>query len=294
MEDWRRCLDFLGIRYPKNKNEFNIRCPLHRDSNPSCSINVSKGVWICHTGCGKGSLRSLAKRMVNISDSEIDAIIGKVITFNDIHFSTETIVEVDESDVLKPINNIPFPLGEVPQFIYDRGFSKEIMDYYKAGSNPYTGSFILPIYHPLGLVGWFARANSNQRIVSYNDGFLANKLIFNQDILGFKRIDKLCLTEGPLDAIWMCQHGFYAAALFGASMSDEQADIINQLDIGELVLCFDNDEAGRIVTKQVKERFANNKIVSTALIPPGYKDVQDIRNPYELEKAVTNRYEFEF
>lgn len=30
-----------------------VPCPLHGDRTPSCSVNLDKGVWNCHS-CGKG------------------------------------------------------------------------------------------------------------------------------------------------------------------------------------------------------------------------------------------------
>jgi len=56
--NWVRALELSGINVPDNKKEFNISCPFHaHDDHPSLSINAEKGVWICHAGCGKGTIR---------------------------------------------------------------------------------------------------------------------------------------------------------------------------------------------------------------------------------------------
>lgn len=34
-------------------------CPVHPDSRRSASINLERGVWFCHAGCGGGSVRQL-------------------------------------------------------------------------------------------------------------------------------------------------------------------------------------------------------------------------------------------
>ncbi|WP_169794271.1 CHC2 zinc finger domain-containing protein [Alicyclobacillus shizuokensis] len=39
------------------------RCPFHDDERPSLSVNVVKGVWKCHAGCGGGTLETLARRL---------------------------------------------------------------------------------------------------------------------------------------------------------------------------------------------------------------------------------------
>ena len=33
-----------------------VRCPFHQDRTPSLSINIEKGVWKCHAGCGSGGI----------------------------------------------------------------------------------------------------------------------------------------------------------------------------------------------------------------------------------------------
>jgi hypothetical protein len=46
---------------PDERGEIDIHCPLHGDANRSASINVNKGVWYCHAGCGGGSIRQLVE-----------------------------------------------------------------------------------------------------------------------------------------------------------------------------------------------------------------------------------------
>jgi DNA primase len=36
--------------------EVKVRCPFHDDQTPSMSLNLEKGVWKCHAGCGGGGL----------------------------------------------------------------------------------------------------------------------------------------------------------------------------------------------------------------------------------------------
>ena len=36
--------------------EVKLRCPFHEDKTPSLSVNLDKGVWKCHTGCGEGGI----------------------------------------------------------------------------------------------------------------------------------------------------------------------------------------------------------------------------------------------
>ena len=54
----------LGYKLrPNSEGEVMVKCPLHDDQHPSLAINVNKGVWFCHAGCGSGSIHSFAKRL---------------------------------------------------------------------------------------------------------------------------------------------------------------------------------------------------------------------------------------
>ena len=48
-----------------------VRCPFHGDRNPSLSLNLSKGLWKCHS-CGKAGMRELAAgvRVLEAGSSE--------------------------------------------------------------------------------------------------------------------------------------------------------------------------------------------------------------------------------
>ena len=37
----------------KSSHEQSVRCLIHDDDNPSCSVNLEKGTWFCHA-CGQG------------------------------------------------------------------------------------------------------------------------------------------------------------------------------------------------------------------------------------------------
>ena len=50
--------------------EVKVRCPFHDDKNPSMSVNMEKGVWKCHAGCGGGGLLEFE---VKLSGCDLDA-----------------------------------------------------------------------------------------------------------------------------------------------------------------------------------------------------------------------------
>jgi hypothetical protein len=58
-EDMAKLEPFIAGALPDHRGEVYVFCPLHKDTKPSASINVVKGLWFCHAGCGGGSIRHL-------------------------------------------------------------------------------------------------------------------------------------------------------------------------------------------------------------------------------------------
>src|SRR5207253_2733062 len=50
---------YVAGAQPDQRGEIEVFCPLHPDNRRSASVNVEKGVWYCHAGCGGGSIRQL-------------------------------------------------------------------------------------------------------------------------------------------------------------------------------------------------------------------------------------------
>ena len=114
-----------------------------------------------------------------------------------------------------------------------------------------------------------------------------SRLLFGAD--NIVKSDFICVTEGTLDTMWLDQNGFPSVAIFGASLSKRQEELLLSLPTKELVLCLDRDEAGQSATKKILTRLNDRCIVSCIAIPERYKDVQDIRDKEELTQVINNR-----
>lgn len=60
---------YFSARLPQEvfngHRETAVHCPFHDDNTPSMSINLEKGVWCCHAGCGGGGVLDFEKRLSN-------------------------------------------------------------------------------------------------------------------------------------------------------------------------------------------------------------------------------------
>ena len=284
MIDWIQALLNLGIDVPVGVDEVSILCPFHDDNSESCSINLDKGVWICFAGCGQGSLKSFIQEY---KDWDFKQVNQYLVSYKDTH-SKRLFIEppiVEEGPL--PEVNVPFKLGMVPKWIFDRGFDKQSMKKWLCGISPANG-LIIPVKDiNFRTVGWITRQEKQIPKYLYSKGLKKSHILFGQPYI--RDCEYVCVTEGPLDAMWLNQLGFPAVALLGMSMSEKQKDLILTLPTKEIILCLDNYEAGQRGKKRAFELLDNKIKVSHIDIPEEYKDVQDIKSYGILKNVIKNK-----
>ncbi len=87
---------------------------------------------------------------------------------------------------------------------------------------------------------------------------------------------RLILVEGYMDVISMHQAGFtQTIACLGTALTPEQANILSRY-AEEVVLCYDNDEAGAAATERALRILARTNLSVKVIRPEGGKDVDEI------------------
>ena len=89
--------------------------------------------------------------------------------------------------------------------------------------------------------------------------------------------------------MWLDHLGFPSVAILGAITSQRQQELLAKLPAEELVLCLDNDEAGKNAKDQLMGCMTSNFVVSFINLPKEYKDVQEIRNTDTVKNLIKNR-----
>ena len=282
--DWIQSLLNFNFNIPIDQDQFNIECPFHVDSHASCAINTSKGAWICFAGCGEGGLYGFLKKALQMSDEELET---RLIFFTK---NKPQIVIVDDTVDELELVNLPtnFIEFEYPEWIFDRGFTKEFLDSWGCGKNIYD-DFIIPIRYSNGnLVGYVSRRLNTLPKYLYNTGLKKSQLLFGADKI--TRAEYVCITEGSLDAMWLQQNGHPAVGLLGIHLSRRQFDLAKQLPTNEFILCLDNDNAGQIGLEKALKQLRTIAPTTYIKIPYPYKDIQDIRDKKMLDSILNNRY----
>ena len=284
MSNWTQLFVDNDFQIPIAEDQFSILCPFHEDTVQSCAINLFKGVWICFAGCGQGSLYSFFMKYLNVSYEELTYRVQQDTTTLNINMFDE-ILGIEEE---LPEVYFPFTSGYVPSWIFDRGFDNTTLLNCGGAIDNY-GSFVLPIKTVDGkIVGWLSRRQHATPKYLYSKGLQKSKLLFGQDLIQ-QATEFICITEGSLDTMWLDQHDFHSVALLGAHMSKAQQALALKLPTKELVLCLDNDDAGRIGLEKAMNDLYPKFMVSRIQLPKEYKDVQEIRDRELLTSIIKER-----
>ena len=242
-------------------------------------------MWICFAGCGQGSLEYFLQKLLHKSRSEIDALLIDYSADYSLSFLDEYATEIDNEEM--PEVTIEYDITRVPPWIFKREFTAETLLNWKCGSD-LDGGLVIPVYDLNSrLVGIITRRLNLTPKYLYSKGLRKSHVLFG----AYKIVqsDFVCVTEGSLDAIWLQQNGIPAVSILGASISKVQENLLLQLPTKEIVLCLDNDEAGKIGMQKALTTLSNRCRVSRINLPGGYKDVQDIRDVDILKETVQQR-----
>jgi len=282
--NWLEALTNLGLSLPIGDSQVSILCPFHEDTTESCSINIDKGVWICFAGCGQGHLRSFIEQYKGWTRQEVrDYLDDYKGDYNDDLFS---FIDEEEDSTLPEVT-IPYTLGQVPQWIFNRDFTKASMKRWRCGVTGSNGLVLPVVDKDDRTVGWVTRQEKLIPKYLYSKGLQKSKVLFGQHL--FTPSDTVCVTEGPLDTMWLDQLGIKSVAILGAIMSKKQQELLLTLPVKEIILCLDNDDAGKIGRNKALGMLKDKIALSYIKIPSEYKDVQDVRSYDILNNIIKNR-----
>lgn len=298
-------LNGLGLE-PGNMSGEDIitRCPWpenHKkgDTNPSFAINFRTGAWICFRGCGSGALIQLVQRLQN---NDFDDARLWMLTKAGKEISYQAILDVlprepiDDSSVAEVMAVVKTDYESsdpttTSAYFLERGFTPKLIKEWGIRYDRHARAIVIPVQDISGenMMGLIRRMVPPVPVgmpkYRFTTGFDKSSHLF-----GAHRHPRdgrhTILVEGPLDALWLHQHGYTSAvSLMGAYCSDEQLRLLSSLSHG-IVLSLDNDEAGRAATDRLIALLSKKFSVQLTL-EYGGKDVQEL-DAYKLAEVFGN------
>lgn len=283
----------LGDRLRRQGRELVALCPFHDDSNPSLSINPENGLWLCrvpschaHEG---GDFIDFTRRLrvltfrqaLQYSAERVGIDVGESATARyeriareNASFDEDALIARAQERMREERERAVAALRFIDNGIIDafheqlrygdpalaawlflqRGITFDTCDRYKIG---HTGDrYTIPIPDEEGrwvnIRQYKQNAQNGQKMISWREGFGAARLyppIFTDGTI--------YLMEGEWDCLLARQHGLNAhTSTGGAGSWNPDWDYL--FDGRDVIICYDNDDAGRAGATMVANRIVNN------------------------------------
>lgn len=186
----------------------------------------------------------------------------------------------------QPIKPLRFHLNLDPDVPYlrQRGLTEETIRRFGLGhchKGVLKGYVAIPVYgwphvegeNPVAYLGRWPgddQAESPESRYRWPDGFPKNRVVYGlHEALAVGPELPLIVVEGPFKVYHLVQMGFpNAVAIFGSSLSDEQAGILT-MTRRQLTLMFDGDEAGQHGMRIAAGKLITSSFVRVVKLTPG-------------------------
>ena len=292
----------------ENSGNIMVHCPIHGvDKNPSCSINISKGIYNCFACGSSGTLSDLyykltgrsIRRELNIGPAEPLTAwtrpkhIAPTISYDKLPDTHFTFVE----NSVVPVYDNP----SAKQYVEKRGFTPFVVqsmgmkyaisayaeDNLTGKKIYYNNRLLIPVYEQgklltvegrdvMGEDFWKKRMQASDKEFEYRKciyptGSSSNTLY---DYANLNPKKTLYFTEGIMDVAAMRTSSRLrnSTSTFGCKITERQYYLLKKFD--DIVYIVNNDKAGWLSLHKMKKNF--NKPFRVLVPIEGAKDVNDI------------------
>lgn len=279
--DVPRVLESLGIECDGMTRDgwIDVVCPLHPENKPSFSVSLEHGGWVCRHGDETGGLVSLVARVrgvsrfdavrwaqrsvTQLSDSEV--LLSKLLKRGHVDEDNAVLKWAERYDAL--------PTSVMSEYWFERGFNAKTLRGFEVRYDPNTNSLLWPVRDE----NWNLIGFTERRVPPFEGAKYLYPKGFGRELFPMNMLvgDHAVLVEGPLDAMWLRQHGYPGIAVLGASITARQLSWLKG-KVRKLTLALDNDEVGQTTQVKLVKQLSKTFSVKTVEIPPGCKDVQEL------------------
>lgn len=270
-ERWK--LENVVVRPGLNGDEAWACCPFHSESRPSFSVNMSTGKWHC-LGCHARG-RSIEALIAQIEGLTTDAEVA--------HFvRTAAVKQADEIrlDLRKILQNKKDRMSARAQvdttstdewrlynsyrhrYLIERGFTEETIHEHCLGYDIGAQAVTIPVFEHGACRFMFRRSvrpDARPKYLYPSDVTKSNYLWGLDQTAASYYGQRIYVTEGSLDALWLRQMGLeHSVAILGSFISEQQVAKLAMLSPSEIVMFFDNDAAGYDATKHAGKMFLDH------------------------------------
>lgn len=229
---------YLVDERPKENGEMDMHCPLHEDSKRSANINVEKGVWNCHKGCGGGTISELIKR----EEEWVDPPSGLGRSRSSNGQGSERVTNAKISGWVQALHADDDLLTFLNK---ERGLTDDTILEYEIGWDKFHKVYTIPIRGPQQEIMNVRRYDPNpsdDRRKIYSVKGMGKPQLY--PVANLEGDSPIVLCEGEFDMMISNQNGYRAVTKTGSAKTWNGE--WNKYFIGrDVFLCHDCDQAGK-------------------------------------------------
>lgn len=309
-EEIERVLDYFGIEYKLHGHSYQMKCPIHNGKDENLKIHKVNDFlcWKCYSRhCEddtSSSILGLIWGILKIDNPEITFIEACDFCMEFLGIDTEELKQrsstIDRRNFIRMNESKDKEFEKlftresfrnkvkIPSSYYvSRGYSKDLLDKYDVGFSVGVAGMknrvVFPVYdenheYVIGVVGRALNKHEDKWKNSLN--FYSGNTFFN---LWYAK-DKIrncgtaILVEGQGDVLRFEQAGIHnSLGVFGDRLTEKQLEILVSLGVMNVILAYDNDEAGNIANEKIKEQVKRYFNAEIARLPEN-KDVGDLED----------------
>lgn len=298
-----------GIRLKKIGREFLVKCPFHKDTNPSMTINDDKGICFCFVCKGGNDAIAFIQQKFGLTFAEA---IERIAEKHNIQFELDNVSpeqlrqqrakrknQIDHLEQCQQQyrSNLRDPKAtRIRELLVDRGVTPETAREFGLGfcvDGFFASRITIPIHNHKGeLVGFSARATLPDQTPKYknssaSDLFDKSEIVFNEFMAlpAIRESDSIIFVEGPFDVISMHQAGIRNVVAIQGTATPS-ANVIQRLAkrSKRFILCYDGDQGGIKAIEQFLKvtgpmACRGELTITIANLPDGMDPDQCIRDP---------------
>lgn len=253
-----------GLRIPRplyKKGEISCVCPFHNDTQRSFFISIEQQVYHCF-GCGeKGSLVNLAMKVTGVGFFKAMSLLREWGVEDFENGSTAKVPPVTEA-MYRALDDNGWQA-----YLDTRGFDTTFVEKFGVRYDKISDAIVIPIRNKKYKLSGMKYRKILGKTFWYTKGFQRSRHLFGE--VRIREQKMVYVVEGELDAIKVQQYGYPAVAIMGTELSKTQRGMLEEYK--HIILCMDNDEAGRKATKKIGRQFIEDKVkASYVMLPKNY------------------------
>lgn len=256
-------------------DKWRAACPIHKGENNTSFSIFGNGKWRCFKCGAWGDLARLLVHCRRLTLKQAQEYIGSA----PVPFRTVADIPLPEPYHIARRKKLPYEVlrdailapyrRNCPRYLLGRGFSEGSLQQYEIGYDLQKAKIVIPVRdHAARLVGLTYRLdfdNDRSQTAKYwHDNFNKSFHLYGYHFWTARKLRRFYLVEGQLDAVRLYQLGYAAAAIMGSEISKEQVDVLKATcQASQIVLAFDNDEAGYKARKDAIQKLTKTRFAKT-------------------------------